>query len=289
MPKPIFVIGNQRSGTTWLANILCRHSKIVGVQKEPFGIIESAYFNGIEGYFGNLKNSNNFYQFFETFSRSEYFKLTKVDKNLLLENKAKNYVSFFRLLMDSFAKNANTDFWIEKTPAHTLYLNKISKYFRDAKFIGIKRNIFEKLKSAAKRSHFRNILTRLYFILGRTFNYYKYDKHIDKFNSHSNQIFIVDYDLLKKNTKTVITKLCEFLEIKYEPALSIERYEPNTSFTNNNERKERKMVLSSKEIKLIKWVAIIFKSLPYFIYRIIYYFQVNTRRNRLPPQYSKKS
>lgn len=53
MPLPVFVVGRNRSGTTWLANQLCEHPDIVGVQHERHhGIHESAYFGLIDGRFG---------------------------------------------------------------------------------------------------------------------------------------------------------------------------------------------------------------------------------------------
>lgn len=50
MPLPVFVVGRNRSGTTWLANQLCEHPDIAGVQQERrHGIHESAYFGCLDG------------------------------------------------------------------------------------------------------------------------------------------------------------------------------------------------------------------------------------------------
>ena len=45
---PIFVVGSNRSGTTYISNILASSNLITAVQhEEHFGIHESSYFNHI--------------------------------------------------------------------------------------------------------------------------------------------------------------------------------------------------------------------------------------------------
>ncbi|MHA1195493.1 MAG: sulfotransferase [Promethearchaeota archaeon] len=149
--------GSSRSYTTWFTNILCQNSKIAGVQaKEHYGIHESAYFSYIETFFGNLKNDNNFIIFVEIFGSSDYYRLTGLNKNFLYEHRPTTYVKAFRLIKDTFAKNKNALYWLEKSPGHTLYLRKISKYFLEAKFIGIKRNVLDMVKSTVRRNKFNN-------------------------------------------------------------------------------------------------------------------------------------
>jgi len=282
MPKPIFIIGNQRSGTTWLANILCQHSKIVGVQSEPFGIRESYYFNIIDRYFGNLKNDNNFNQFIDVFSSSDYFILTKVDKDIFYKERPTNYVQSFKLLMNTFAEKNNAEFWLEKTPGHTLYLNKLSKYFKTASFIGIKRDIVDILKSAVRRNTFRNNRIKKLFILRRVLQYYKYDKHLNKFNSISNRILLINYEFLRKNPKKIISKVCQFLNIEFESSLLTQHYEKGTSFSSFDNKFERERVLTKFEIKMVRWLSHIFRILPYIFYRILYSYQLHIRPRTLP-------
>jgi hypothetical protein len=287
MPKPIFIVGNQRSGTTWLANKLCQHSKITGVQEEPFGIRESQYFNVIEGYFGNLKNDNNFSQFIESFGSSDYFRLTGIDKEFFYKHRPKNYVQVFRLLMDSFATKESAEFWLEKSPGHSLFLNKISNYFKDAKFVGIKRNTVDIIKSAVRRRFVRNNLIKKLLIVRRVLQHYKYDKFIKKFNATSNNIMMISYEELRERTQEILINVLEFLGLEFEPSLLDEKYQPYTSFSNFNASEERASILTSLDKKLIKWASLIFKSFPYSFYRILFFFQLNTRKRILPPDYSK--
>ena len=285
MPKPIFIVGNQRSGTTWLANILCQHSKIVGVQGEPIGIRESTYFNLIEGFFGNIKDDNNFIQFIETFGSSDYFRLTGVKKESFYKKRPTSYVQAFRLLLDTFTNNENAFYWLEKTPGHTLFLSKLSKYFSEAKFIGIKRNTIDTIKSAVRRTLIRNKIIKKIFILRRLLQHFKYVKHLNKFESHSNKIMIINYEDLRTNRKEILTRLCHFLELDFESSLLIDRYKPNTSFTNFHKQEERSKILTSFDIKIIRWVSLILKIFPYRFYRTLYFFQLNTRKQRFPPRY----
>jgi hypothetical protein len=282
MPKPIFIVGNQRSGTTWLSNILCQHNKIIGVQSEPFGIRESSYFNFIEGFFGSLKKDNNFIQFIETIGSMDYFRLTGIKKDLLYQKKPKTYSQAFRLLMDSFANKEKAEYWLEKSPGHTLFLRKISNYYKDSKFIGIKRNTLDTLRSAVRRTVIRNNFIKKIFIIKRLLQHFKYSKHLNRFNSLSNRILIINYEDLIKSTQETLTKLCNFLDIEYEPSLLIEKYRPNTSFTTFNKQEERAVILSSFDRKLIKWTSSIFEIFPYRFYKILYFFQLNTRKRELP-------
>lgn len=82
---PIFVVGVHRSGTTWLANILCRHSNIAGIQAERhFGIHESVFFSHFIHNFGDLRNDNIFIQFVEAFASSDHFILRACLKRYFL-------------------------------------------------------------------------------------------------------------------------------------------------------------------------------------------------------------
>ncbi|MFX1378936.1 MAG: sulfotransferase [Promethearchaeota archaeon] len=287
MPKPIFIVGNQRSGTTWLANILCQHSKIVGVQSKPYGIRESRYFNWIEGLFGDLKNNNNFIHFIETYGTSDYFRLTGISKDLFYQQRPKTYFQVFRLLMDTFANNKKAEYWLEKSPGHTLFLYKISNYFKTAKFIGIKRNAIDTIKSAVRRTAIRNNVVKKLFILRRLIQYYKYDKHLNKFLVHSNRTIILNYEDLRKKPQEVIKKVIIFLGLNFEFTVLKDKYTPNTSFSNFNKEAERATILTPFEIKMIKWFSILFKNLPYRFYRILYFFQLNVKKRTIPPDFWK--
>lgn len=186
--KPIFIVGTNRSGTTWLANILCNHSNIACVQaEEHFGILETGFFSTLPEYFGDIRDDDNFIVFVEAFSKSDYFVLTGLDKDLFYKKRPLDYPTFLKILMDNYAEKKGTDYWLEKTPSHSLHLNEIFRYFPDAKIIGIKRDIISVVKSSVKlRDHLRKRLFR------KAFGYFMFNKEIENFASN-NRIMLIEY------------------------------------------------------------------------------------------------
>jgi hypothetical protein len=285
MIYPLFVIGTQRTGTTWLANILCRHSKIAGVQSEPYGIRESAFFSHIEGFFGDLKENNNFIHFIETFGSSDYFRLTGINKDFFYKERPYTYLRTFKLLMNEFTKRNDAIYWIEKTPGHSLYLKKISKYFPDAKYIYIKRNVFDRIKSSIRKTKFTNKIVKLYLIFFLVIHHLKYEKHLENFYQKSNQTLLIYYEELKKDKRKVIETVCNFLNLSFEDELLAQRYKPNTSFTKINASKERESILNRFELKLIELLYKTFGLLPFFFYRLYHKLKMHVRRKRFPDWY----
>ncbi len=62
--------------------------------------------------------------------------------------------------MDSYAERENANYWLEKTPAHSLYLEELSEHFPEAKFIAIKRNIIDTIKSTIKRKNYPGFIEK---------------------------------------------------------------------------------------------------------------------------------
>lgn len=58
-----------------------------------------------------------------------------MDKDLFYKGLHKKIEDFFKLFMNTLAKNNGIDFWLEKTPNHSLYLEEILNYHPKAKFI----------------------------------------------------------------------------------------------------------------------------------------------------------
>lgn len=120
MSTPIFVLGKHRSGTTWLANQLCQHSHIVGVQHEAHGgIHESAYFSTVYGRYGDLITKSNFIELVEVLAASDYFRLAGATKEYLYSLWPTTYQDLFKQAMDDLADRKGASHWLEKTPPHT--------------------------------------------------------------------------------------------------------------------------------------------------------------------------
>ena len=76
-PMPLFVLGAQRSGTTWTANLLAAHPQVAAVQSDDhFGIHESIFFSHFARAFGDLDDDANFDRFVAQFVTSDYYVLS---------------------------------------------------------------------------------------------------------------------------------------------------------------------------------------------------------------------
>jgi hypothetical protein len=279
MATPIFIVGTPRSGTTWLSNTLGRHSRIACVQEsisdKRGGVNESAFFSYVAGKFGNLKNDNNLIQLIEVFSSSTFFILSGIDKTIFYKKRPQTYSEFFRLFMDHFADKQGSDFWLEKTPSHTFHLKEISRYYKDAKFVAVRRNVVDQIKSFIKINEIiSGVKTKdLPFskkkaeILVRLYKYHAHTKHFEHFIAKNpDKIWQIDYEDLTKSTEQAIRKLCGFLKIDFEGDM-LHGYIPNTSFESDDDRGK---VLSMAEVIGIKILSPLMKLLPYGVHRLMY-------------------
>jgi len=279
MAKPIFIVGTPRSGTTWLANMLGNHSKVACVRQnvpgQRGGINESAFFSYVDGKFGDLNNDNNLIQLIETFEASTFFILSGVHKNFFYKNKPRTYQDFFRLLMDNVAKEQGAASWLEKTPSHTFHLKEISRYYQDAKFIALKRNVIDQIRSFLKIEEavtgrpIKNMpfLKKKVRLLTRVFKYHAHVKHLDHFIAKNpDTIMQIDYEKLREKTEEIMAQVCGFLGIDFEQSM-LEGYIKNTGFRSEAERSE---VLSQSDITTIRAMSFLMKLAPYSLYRLIY-------------------
>jgi hypothetical protein len=270
MAKPIFVLGVHRSGTTWVANILCLHSRIAGIQAERhYGIHESAFFCIVKGRFGDIGNDENFIEFIETFSNSDYFILSNLDKTYFYKNRPCSYDEFFKMMMDKYAEEQKAEFWLEKTPAHLLYFSDLLEIFPTAKFIIIKRNIIDSIKSDIRLKYFdehmqKNMkIPKIFLIVFLTFRYHFYYSNIYNQRKEKNHL-LIEYETLKKNRLEVTKKICNYLDINFEQQMLVDKYKPNTLF---NSKQERNDALTKPEEIFIKIFDRIFRFLPNQFFR----------------------
>jgi len=81
---PIFVLGAPRTGTTWVANILCRHQNIMEIKADHhMGIHESAFFLVLYERFGTLEDEKNYQKLVDIFTKTDYFIITPLCKSVI--------------------------------------------------------------------------------------------------------------------------------------------------------------------------------------------------------------
>ncbi len=269
MAKPIFVLGVHRSGTTWLANILCSHSNIAGVQAERHnGLHESTFYCIVKDRYGDIKDDNHYIEFIETFSSSDYFILTNLEKNYFYKHRARSYDEFFKLMMDKFAEEQNKEFWIEKTPAHSIYFKDLIDIFPTAKFIIVKRDIIDAIKSDVRLRFYDESMNKkmdspkLIFLLFLIFRYLVYYKHMERYQHQANCLNIT-YEDLKNDRLNWTKKICQFLNIHFEDKLMVDKFKPNTKFKTTQERQK---ILTNNEIVFINIIYHILKIIPHRVY-----------------------
>ncbi len=289
MVSPIFIVGARRTGTTWLGNIICNHSRVAGVQEvseiRQDGIYESAYFSHLAGKYGDLKDPNNLIRFVEIFASSSYFIKSGLDKEIFYREKPKNCQSLFQLFMEHLAKKQGAEYCVEKTPSHSLHLAEISSYYKQAKFVAIRRNIVDQIKSISKFNEFddgKNIgwFKRKRLLLKRMMTYHTYYKHILHFIAKQpDKVILIEYAELKKSTKETVSRICKFLGIDFQAEMLEKKYKPNTSFVNNSERMS---ILSAADEKLVSILNPLFSLLPYALYRFVYLIKKKRERGKLP-------
>jgi len=266
MIKPIFVVGNNRSGTKFTSNLILNNQSVSGVQNEYHrGILETNVFNNAPKVFGPLSERENYIAFVESFAATDFFKTTNLNKEILYQKRTRNYYDFFRYVMNSYAKKNNAKFWLQKI--HPYVLPRVYLYFTDAKYIFIKREVVDTVRSAVNHQKKMNTYTKC-TLLKETFLYWYGIKIMNSFdNKHKDNILFIDFEELVNYTEKVVKRICSFIDLHFFPDMLISKYKRNTSFTN---KWERATFLSRIDTILIKLFSFLFLLMPLFFYTITY-------------------
>lgn len=230
-PTPVFVLGVQRSGTTWLANILAQHSRAVAVQSEDhFGIHESIFFSHFARAYGDLNDEANFERFVADFVSSDYYVLTGLEPEWLRRIEVRSYPEVFRAVMDEMARRREADLWIEKSPDHTLLAEELATAFPDARFVAVVRRTRSAVASQIWHSgQPPRYPARAYTLLGASFHCTQ-QRWLRRFYERCDTCFLTTYERLVRDAEGETQRICDFLDIDYEPAMLDLPWRKNTSF-----------------------------------------------------------
>lgn len=251
MGQPLFVLGKQRSGTTWLSNQLSQHSQIAAVRHDHHGgIHESAYFSHVAGRYGDLSRQTNYVEFVEVMAASDTLRILEIDKAFLYSLWPTTYEGVFRAVMDRAAYKKRSRYWLDKTPEHTLLADQLAATYPDAKFIAITRNPYDVMRSNMGRYSGAKRQRRTALFRG-TLNLVHHNKEIARFARRCERTKVVQFEDMRRQPERVFRDLINFLELDFEPSALEEAYVPNTTFQAER-RQQRDNVLSEGDKRLIK-------------------------------------
>ncbi len=266
MGQPIFVLGKQRSGTTWLANQLSQHSQIAAVRDDHHGgIHESAYFSHVAGRYGDLSHKTNYVEFAEVMAASDTLRILGVGKKFLYSLWPTTYEGVFTALMNEAARKKSARYWLDKTPEHTLMIDRLAATYPDAKFVATVRDPYEVMGSNIGRYSGKGWRRRVALFRG-TLNLVHHIKEIDRSARRSERVRVVPFTELRRNPEEAFRELMDFLELEFEPDLLAEAYPPNTTFRGTR-ADQRSKTLTPSDKRLIGSALRVGELLPTWGYR----------------------
>ena len=234
--RPIFVLGMQRSGTTWVANMLAAHPRVAAVTAVRHrGVHESIFFSHFARTYGDIAVEANFERFFADFVSCEYFQLTGLDAEMLRAGRPRSYVEAFRLVMDLFAARRQATHWVEKSPHHTAWCDELATWFPDAQFVALLRDPVAQSRSrlyAYGRMPPSGLRRRAALIkAGCAIGCYR--ALIEAFaEQHAGRCMLLRFERLCADWRIEASRLATFLELEGPPDLFTPQFVRNSSFSD---------------------------------------------------------
>lgn len=240
-PLPVFVLGLQRSGTTWMANLLSEHPQIASVQAvEHRGIHESIFFSHFARAYGDLADDATFERFVRHFTSSDYYLLTGLTKAWIEGRRPRSYAEAFRLVMDEVARTRRASCWIEKSPHHTLLCDELARLFPDARFLCVVRSDLGLARSrlwAYGRRPERNPARFLTLTRAVAANAL-YSRELHRFAQHCPRALLVSHEAMVEDLEREMRRAAAFLGLPFDTRLLRSRFAANSSFSSTQARSQ---------------------------------------------------
>ena len=241
MAVPVFVLGLQRSGTTWVANLLASSDAIAAVTAEEHrGVHESIFFSHFATAFGPFENADARSDFRAAFAASDYFLLSELSEAVLDDAiaQATDYAGVFAKVMDALAAREGCAFWLEKSPHHTRLAENLAQRFPDAWFVCVTRSSNSLISSrlaAFGRTPPRRAKRAADILRGTLVNSMN-ARRLRRFAADCDRALLLRYEDLLADEPGGKHDLSEFLRLRVAPDTMRSSFAPNSSHRNATTR-----------------------------------------------------
>lgn len=247
MVCPIFILGSNRNGTTWLTNVVASHPEVAAAQhRVHWGVKENSMHRHLQ-YWGDLTQPDRLIKFMELYSSGDHFRLARGDKSYFYQYRPTDFIDFFFEMMDRYAKKEKCRYWVTKLDTRFYsrpsvlkgLQDRIEKRYGDAKFISIKREFADVLSS------YVNMQGRIEKYVGRLggrelgiiLNTARYASHYSTIEAlvrskNGSHIPFVD---LKNRRKSSIGQIVRYLDVSFEEVMLEDDYPSNSSYRGKKE------------------------------------------------------
>jgi hypothetical protein len=190
----VFVVGAPRSGTTLIQSVISAHAKITSFDEET----------------GFFMYRDIFSHSFEGISKSAYENICESNLDI---------ASTFKAVADECLKlKPGAEIFLEKTPQHVLCLNRLIRWFPEAKFINVNRDIRDSAVSASKFSGIEQGGDTIKFV-----NYW--NRCISaRLNVASENIIDVNYEDFVNNPESETLRIMSFIGVEYDSKQILPKY-----------------------------------------------------------------
>lgn len=195
-PAPVFLVGFPRSGTTLLDQILASHPRIT-----------------------TLEEKDNLQDLLRDFVGTEagLQRLGVLDATVLAAYRSK----YWSRVADAFPERDPSKLFIDKLPLNTLFMPVILRLFPGARFIFALRDPRDVVLSCFMRAFGLNEAMQHFLTLEGTAGYYAAVMQIGRqcLDRGDLPIQSLRYETLVEDTEGEARKLCDFLDIAWDPAM----------------------------------------------------------------------
>ncbi len=216
---PVFIIGRPRSGTKLLRELLNRHS-CISIPFWESNIIPHYAMKAKS--IGNLENRENLSTLIDWLSDTEFYrKITGdqgypgLDKNMWLSSITDfSYPGVISALFTLYASFEGKNVWGDKSPDYMLHLPVLKEMFPEAKFIHIIRDVRDVCLSLVKSWGLHPVRGAQQWVdsIVKCRN--------DARRSVPGDYLEIRYESLLQNTKRDLLKVCDFLQLEFEDAMT---------------------------------------------------------------------
>ncbi len=237
--RPIFVLGLQRSGTTWIGNLLAAHPQVTALtDARHHGIHESLFFSHFARAW-NWRDPAQRARALDAFLSSDYGRLLGLSPaEAMAVRQAKTAASAFALAMDLVANREGRAAWVEKSPHHTRCAAQIAKAMPGAVFVAIHRDTVSLLHSRLGAYGRRppQGAARAWAILRAAASNVWHRRLVDRLaRRHPGRVVRLDFEAFRAGGETSGGQLLAALGLG--PAQGLKpAFAPNSSFRNEAER-----------------------------------------------------